>query len=242
MQAFFKGHAFFTGMALFFLLLSILCRFIAGVLLKKLIKEAENMSATDNRLLKQCKLKFQNCYELNGGTVNATAFVGKFMQNIRIGNCSLRLIGQLSGQFLLISVFADGIGACLGLAHGETLGEILPYYLIAFLSLYLYFSVSGLIDVPGKKETLETTITDFLENRMSERMKSVKKDSAYLEELEKDAREKAQENIPEKEQNGNSGQKVCVRTEQERRADGGAAPEPGNADEELEELLTEFLA
>lgn len=238
MQAFLKGHAFFTGMALSLLLLSILCRFITGVLLKKLIKEAENMSATDNRLLKQCKLKFQNCYELNAGAVNVEAFVGKFMQNIRIGKCSLRLIGQLSGQFLLLSVFADGIGACLGLVHGETLGEVLPYYLIAFLSLYLYFSISGLIDVPGKKEVLETTITDFLENRMSERIKSVKQDSSYLDAVEKEAQEEALK----KAQNGAFAQaEGDVRMPKECQ-DGGMSKEGDGSNEELEALLTEFLA
>lgn len=187
MQAFIKGHAFFIGVAMSFLLLSILCRFMTGVLLKKLLKEAENMSATENKLLKQCKLKFQNCYELNGGAVNVEVFVGKFMQNIKMGKCSLRLIGQLSGQMLLISVFAEGIGACIGIIHGETLGDVLPYYLLAFLSLYLYFSISGLIDVQGKQEALKTTVMDFLENRMKGRIVSVKQDSEYLDEVEKAA-------------------------------------------------------
>lgn len=185
MQAFLKGHAFFIGTAMSFLLLSILCRFMTGVLLKKLIKEAENMSATDNKLLKQCKLKFQNCYELNNGVVNVGVFVEKFMQNVRLGRCSLRLIGQLSGQLLLLSVFAEGIGSCVGIVHGETLGDVLPYYLLAFLFLYLYFSISGLIDVPGKQEALKTSIMDFLENRMKGRIVSVKKDSEYLDEVEK---------------------------------------------------------
>lgn len=188
MEAFFKGHAFFTGAAMLLLLLSILCRFMTGVLLKKLLKEAENMSATDNKLLKQCKLKFQNCFELNEGAVNVEVFVEKFMQNIRLGRCSLRLIGLFSGQFLLLSVFAAGIGACLGLIHGETLGQVLPYYLLAFLSLYLYFSISGLVDVPGKQEALKTTVTDFLENRMTGRIVSAKKDNEYLEEEERKAK------------------------------------------------------
>lgn len=196
MQAFIRGHAFFIGTAMSFLLLSILCRFMTWVLLKKLLKEAENMSATENKLLKQCKLKFQNCYELNGGSVNVEVFVGKFMQNIRLCKCSLRMMGQLSGQLLLLSVFAEGIGACIGIAHGETLGNVLPYYLLAFLSLYLYFSISGLIDVQGKQDALKMSVMDFLENRMSGRIESVKRDSEYLDEVEAAARAKK---MPEEE-------------------------------------------
>ena len=57
-----RGQAFFLGMAALFLLFSILCRFMTGVILKRLLREAENMSATKDRTLRQCKLKFQSCY------------------------------------------------------------------------------------------------------------------------------------------------------------------------------------
>lgn len=250
MQAFIRGHAFFIGMAVSFLLLSILCRFMTGVLLKKLLKEAENMSATENKLLKQCKLKFQNCYELNGGDVNAEVFVGKFMQNIRLGKCSLRLIGQLSGQLLLLSVFAEGIGACIGIAHGETLGDVLPYYLLAFLSLYIYFSISGVIDVPGKQEALKMSIMDFLENRMKGRIVSVKKDSEYLDEVERAARAVKREAAGrikiEEEDETAAGKKENGKVVNMKNADTGTE-EMKEADkraekEELEALLGEFLA
>lgn len=247
MQAFERGHAFFMGAAAFFLLFSILCRFITGVILKKLNREAENMSATENRLLKQCKLKFRNCYELNGGSVNAGVFVEKFMQGIRVGKCSLRLINQLSGQFLLLSVFADGIGSCLGLAHGETLGQVLPYYLQAFLSLYAHFGLSGLIDVPGKREALKITVTDFLENRMPERIRNARQDSARLEEEERKALREAGKPV----QNGAAGQggaeeengpATDASTAWEDGAKGAPPAREGGDGAELERLLREFLA
>lgn len=255
MRAFLEGHAFFAGMAVSLLLLSILCRFITGVLLKKLIREAGNMSATENRLLKQCRLKFQNCYELNGGSVNVAVFVEKFMQNIRLGKCSLRLINQFSGQFLLLSVFADGLGSCLGIIHGEALGEVLPYYLLAFLSLYLHFSISGLIDVPGKQDALRTTITDFLANRMTERIKSVRRDTDYLEAQEELAlktspksrgAERRQGESIEKEMTSGSGKpggspakKTSEGISRVRKQGSG---DENVTDGELEALLKEFLA
>ena len=226
MQAFERGHAFFMGAAALFLLFSILCRFMIGVILKRLIREAENMSATENGLLKQCKLKFRNCYELNGGSVNAEIFVEKFMQGIRIGKCSLRLLNQLSGQLLLLSVFADGIGSCLGLAHGETLGQVLPYYLQAFLSLYLHFGLSGLIDVSGKREALKITVTDFLENRMPERIRNVRQDSDYLEREQQKAMEAAGKTAEAEEREGG----------------GMSSSGKGLEGAELERLLREFLA
>ena len=42
-----------VAMTIILLLLSILCKFITGIFLNSLIKEAENMSATENKILKQ---------------------------------------------------------------------------------------------------------------------------------------------------------------------------------------------
>ena len=71
---------------------------------------------------------------------------------------------------MMLSVFFAGAGACKGIIDGKTLGEILPFYLMSFLGLYLYFSVSGLVDVHGKKAALKTSLTDYLENHMAARL------------------------------------------------------------------------
>ena len=43
-----------------------------------MINETDNMTATDNKLLKQCKLKFANWYRLNGGVSNIPIFAEKW--------------------------------------------------------------------------------------------------------------------------------------------------------------------
>jgi hypothetical protein len=159
-----------VAMTIILLALSILCRFVTGIFLNSLIRESENMSTTQNRLLKQCKVKFRNCYKLNDGVPNIPVFVDKFMGKIRVGRFSLDGLSHLSGQLMLLSILAAGIGACLGIINGKGLGEILPYYLISFLGLYLYFSISGLVDLEGKKELLKVSLTDYLENHMAARL------------------------------------------------------------------------
>ena len=42
----------------------------------------------------------------------------------------------------------------------------MPFYLISMLGLYFYFSISGLVDLPGKKNLLKIALTDYLENHM----------------------------------------------------------------------------
>ena len=181
-----------VAMTIILLMLSILCRFITGIFLNSLIRDAENMSTTQNRLLKQCKVKFRNCYRLNDGVPNIPVFVDKFMGKIQIGRLSVDGLAHLSGQLMLLAVLAAGLGACAAIIDGKTLGEILPFYLMSFLGLYLYFSVSGLVDLEGKKELLKVSLTDFLENHMAPRL-------AVLEESERLAEGVTEEAEPERE-------------------------------------------
>ena len=78
---------------------------------------------------------------------------------------------HLSGQFILLSVVAAGAGACYEITQGETVGKILPYYVVSFLGLYVYFSITGLVDIAGKKERLKVNLVDYLENHMANKLK-----------------------------------------------------------------------
>ena len=91
MQVSMRGHIFFTVISVVLLFLSIVCRLTTGVMLRRLAAEAENMSATRSRFLKQCKLKFQSYYELGQGVMNVGVFVDKFLQGLRVGKLNLRL-------------------------------------------------------------------------------------------------------------------------------------------------------
>ena len=83
----FYQYKFLTLAMVVFLLLSIICQIMMGVLFENMIQEAENMPTTENRLLKQCKLKYINSYRLNGNMCNTYVFVDKFLN--RLSSCFL---------------------------------------------------------------------------------------------------------------------------------------------------------
>lgn len=172
MFAIFQEEKWVTAIMFACLVLSIMLRIMIGVLYQHMIKETENMSATANKVLKQCKLKFANCYQLNNGVANIPVFVEKFLGKLKIGPFSYQTICHLSGQFQLLSVFFAGVGVCKGIIDGRTLGEVLPFYIVSFLGLYIYFSVSGIVDVKGRKRLLKTYLVDYLENHMVNRLKN----------------------------------------------------------------------
>lgn len=58
MLATFQKELLLSSLMFVFLVCSILGKIMLGVLYQNMIKETENMRATKNKRLKQCKLKF----------------------------------------------------------------------------------------------------------------------------------------------------------------------------------------
>ncbi|MFI3212932.1 MAG: hypothetical protein R3Y24_06275 [Eubacteriales bacterium] len=169
-----------NGCMILLFLISISIQIIMGVHFYKLIRETENMTTTNDKFLKQCKLKFSHCYQLNIGVQNIPIFVDKLLQKIKIWKMPIRILKHMSGQAMLLSVFIAGYGACRGIILGETLSQILPYYIISLFGLYVYFSVSSMVDLSGKKMILKTNLIDYLENHMVNKLSTVEIDKRTI--------------------------------------------------------------
>lgn len=163
----FKEEKWITITMLSLFGISILIRIFLGLLLQNMIKETDNMVITKNKLLRQCKLKFANCYQLNNGVANIPVFVDKFISRLSLGPISFEGMYHLSGQTMLLSVVCAGIGISKSIVAGKMLGEILPFYIVSFVGLYAYFSISTVVDVKGKKRVLRVNLVDYLENHLS---------------------------------------------------------------------------
>lgn len=162
------------------LALSILLRVIQGLLYQNMIKESDNMASTENKMLKQCKLKFANCYQMSNGVANIPVFVDKFLNRMKWGPFTFETLYHLSGQAMLLSVVSAGAGVCRSIMAGRTLGDILPFYIVSFFGLYLYFSISTVVDVKKKKRVLKINLVDYLENHLSPRIDITRQDMEML--------------------------------------------------------------
>ena len=232
--------------------LSILLRMILGMLYQGMIREADNMATTENVFLRQCKTKFTHCYQLSNGVANIPVFVDKFLNRLSIGRLSFETIYHMSGQSILLSVVCAGVGICKSIAIGRTVGELLPFYIVSFFGLYLYFSVSTVVDVQGKKRILKVNLVDYLENHLSPRIDVTKRDIELLygENLCEDSREKVSPMpVSRAGRNGGAQGYPGIRAEEKRVIElmpignRKAAGNEGSAvsAQELEDLLQEFL-
>ena len=226
----FLKHKYLAAAIIGLLSLSIICQIIMGVLLHIMIRESGNMHAAKNKFLKQCKMKFINYYKLNGRMVNTSVFVDKFIQKITFLKIPLLRFSHIPGQLMMLSVLVTGITICFTLAAGDTLFQIIPYYLSSILGLYLYFSISGLVDIQGKKKILKTNLVDYLENHLAPRLE-VERENLLA---RGDKNWEMQEGSAERDAGRKEGRKI---KEEQQAAFAGA-----DYQEELENLLKEFFA
>lgn len=213
--------------------ISILMRLVLGFMYSHLIKEADNMASTKNKLLKQCKMKFTNCYEMNNGVANISVYADKFINRLAVGPFSLRMIYHLSGQMMLFSVVCAGIGVCRSIIQGRTLGAILPFYIASFAGLYAFFSVSTIIDLKGKRTILKVNLVDYLENHLSPRIQDTNHNMELL------YGDNASKTVPSRRRKEIDVMTISNRTEPDY-TEMRTGPEKVS-EEELEALLKEFL-
>lgn len=232
-------HEILTGLIFFSLLLGIICQIIPGVIYQRMISASDHMAETKNKQLKSCKEKYAGHYKLNGKMVNTGVFVDKFLQKVCIARIKLSFLNHISGQMMMLSILITGLSICLSLASGSTLFQIIPYYLVSILGMYLYFSISGMVNLQEKKEILRINLTDYMENYLAPRLETekenameegVKKREKYGKELlkELEAKEKAKE-----EETKNPQSRILGEILQ---------PVMNQHQEELESLLEEFFA
>ena len=190
------------GMFVFFLISMGILIFLA-VNYNQFIKDAENMSITKRRELKAIKTKFLNSYGKKETEeerkfsiqeqINVEVFVDKAINRLKFCGLKVNTWRFLSGQSLLISIIFAGLGVFRGILAKMTIREISPFYLIAFLELYIFFSVVSICDYEGKDKLLRLTIIEYMENHMVNRIqvaRAFQAEEKVLQILEEEQRKK----------------------------------------------------
>lgn len=220
---------------------SLAVRIALGILYDNMIRETDNMAVTQNAMLKLCKLRFTNCYQMNNGVNNIPIFVDRFLTRMSIGPFTYEKLYHFSGQTMLLCVVTNGIGICKCIMDGKTLGQILPFYIACFGGLYLYCCVSTAVDLKGKRRTLKVNLVDYLENHLSVRIGVTGKDLEMLGGVS--VPQKGIELVPLREKRRlDSAEGLKTDCEPAALATAGADQEKPVTEEELEALLKEFLA
>lgn len=170
------------ALSIIFMLLGVLYQAMIGICYQRMIQATDGISGYSNKLLKQCKDKYIQCYQLNGGVSNITAFVDKYLNRIKFLGMTIHFMKNLSIQFMLIGIFIAGLGICRGLIEGNQFFDLLPFYIICLFGIYLFLSVTSLVDISTRKQVLKANLIDYLENHIARRLEKGTKDKTILHE------------------------------------------------------------
>lgn len=168
------------ALSIIFMLLGILYQSMIGICYQRMIQATDGISGCNNKLLKQCKERFIQCHQLNGGVANVSAFVDKYINRIKFMGMTMHFMKNLSIQFMLAGVFIAGFGVCTGLISGAQILDLLPFYIICLFGIYLFLSVTSVVDIPARKQALKCNLTDYLENHIAKRLENGLSDKEIL--------------------------------------------------------------
>lgn len=165
--------------------LGVLSKLILAFLYSRLMKDAENMSMAQTRLMKQIKLKFENCYRLNLGVKNVSVFVDKYLHKYKILGISLHRMGGIMELSMMSCIFLGIFGSVYKFFNGDKLEQAVSSFVLGVLLVIILFILDATIDVDHMQEVLMINIQDYLENNLVNRLeqgvsKEVESDIAYM--------------------------------------------------------------
>lgn len=166
----FWDYRFLLITTIVLMLLGILFQVSIGIIYQRLIQATDTVLGADSNLMKQCRMKFIQAYQLNGGVANISVFVDKFLNRLRFCGMSMGFIRQLSKQLVMAGVLVAGFGICKGIVDGSRLSALLPFYIIVLFGMYLYFSIASIVDASSRRKILKVNLIDYLENHIAERL------------------------------------------------------------------------
>lgn len=149
----------FIGM-IAIMVVSIVCQIVIICYMAKIVKESERLEDKPQKL----GLWMEEYLKDQQKITNIPVFVDKKIQQMSIGRFTIIQIKHFSGQMLLVMIFVAGMGACIGIIKGKTLGQILPFYIVSLLGVYIHISLSGIMDLEEKKQQIRMNVTDYLQN------------------------------------------------------------------------------
>lgn len=136
----------------------------------RLLEAAENPERTGHPFLKQLKMKYRNCYQLERQIHNTDAFVESYLYRYKYRHTELSRLHSVTVRVMLLCMLVSfgGAGACVyyGLGTAKLIYHILAGSM-AVLVLEFAEQQSG---IESRRRRLRVSLTDYLENGLSNQL------------------------------------------------------------------------
>lgn len=152
------------------LLAGLLALWMTGRIYKRLIREADLMGTSNQRLIKYIKLKVTSYYKIGMHPEDAQALIGRYIKKYRTGPFSMQGWSRLP-YLLMTGMLAVGGGNLLyRWTRGETVYQIGLIFGISLLGTILLGGILMFMDFPAKEQLLIHSISDYVDNYLGNKL------------------------------------------------------------------------
>lgn len=164
--------------------LGVLSRLVLVAAYNGLRRSTYNMAGSNNRLIKQVKLKYESYDKLEFPVTNAVAFTKKAMYEYRICGMSLRFLEKFLGQAMFWCVVIGVTAVGCGYFFDIPTDTMVLYGVSAVLFSVLLYNIDKVSDIDYARENIEICIVDYLENHVRERLQEKAVETQAIDEPE----------------------------------------------------------
>jgi hypothetical protein len=143
---------------------------MTGRIYKRLIREAELMGTSSQRLIKYIKLKVSSYYKIGMHPEDTQALIGRYIKKYRVGPFSLQGFCRLPYFLMTVMLAVGGGNLMYRWTRGEGLYQTTVIFGIAVLGIAVEAGLMLFMDFQGKETLLVQVISDYVDNYLGNKL------------------------------------------------------------------------
>ena len=143
---------------------------MTGRIYKRLIREADMMGTSNQRLIKYNKLKVTSYYKIGMRPEDTQALIGRYIKKFRVGPFSLQSWSRLP-YLIMTGMLAIGGGNLMyRWTRGEELYRISVIFGVSVVGTVILGGLLMFMDFRAKETMLTNSISDYVDNYLSNKL------------------------------------------------------------------------
>lgn len=143
---------------------------MTGRIYKRLIREADLMGTSNQRLIKYIKLKVTSYYKIGMCPEDTQALIGRYIKKFRIGPFSLQCWSRLPYLIMTAMLAVGGGNLMYRWTRGEELYRISVIFGVSVMGTVILGGLFMFMDFRAKETLLTNSISDYVDNYLSNKL------------------------------------------------------------------------
>lgn len=144
----------------------LLQKIMVSLLYRHLRKETDALPASNDRWIKQLKLKFENTYKLNSQVPDVEVFVDRQVAKMKFFRLGLYGLNTFYRKAQLICILLGGCSYVLAARAGRTTADCNVFFLMGILAAVFLQLLDSFSGNSRSTEVMKLNLTDYFENTL----------------------------------------------------------------------------